>query len=277
MTIRLPVGQDHQRARLLDALDGHRLVAVTGPGGSGKSVLARTAADDHPDSLVVDLARARESDLTDLPRTGLLVLETCEHVLDRCAQLVEDRLAAGTGQRILLTGRESIGAGERTLSPAPLGPDDAARLYHQVSGGLAVDPLVLARLDGLPLAVHIAAEHLLDTRTLAARLDDGTFYDLPAAPHHPERHTTLRASAAWSHALCSSADRMTWALLATLPGAFSLDEAQAVLDRDAREPVARLVEKSVLVVDVLARDARWYRMPQYLRAYVLPQPLAFTL
>ncbi|NUT39528.1 MAG: hypothetical protein HOV86_06020 [Thermoactinospora sp.] len=287
MTIRLPAGPDRQRARLHQTLADHRLVTLTGPGGIGKSALAAAVAATHPGAVVLDLAaaRARNPVPNGLPDADLLVLDTCEHLLAALTPHLAAHLARHPGRRILLTSRHiradaghapirnrtalSLPTG-RVLTVPPLTTTQADALHRRLSGGRTLNPAVLARLDGLPLAVRIAAAHRLDSAALSARLDDGSFYALPAPSRHPERHTTLRASAAWSLALCTDADRRAWALLATLPAPFTLGQAERLLG--GRAPVSRLAERSLLIGDGFS-----HRLPEYLRRFVLEQPTAFTM
>jgi DNA-binding SARP family transcriptional activator len=155
------VGRETDLRRLLSALEGSRLVTLTGPGGAGKTSLAieasRISAPDHPGGVwFVSLSAISESAAVastiaetlgiadqDAPlpqdaiaawlanREALLLLDNCEHVIDTCAGLVERMLhAAGPGARIIATSREALGVpGEVQLPVPPLDEDDAVRLF----------------------------------------------------------------------------------------------------------------------------------------------------
>jgi predicted ATPase len=274
------VGRDRHQSELLCLLARQRLVTITGAGGAGKSALARAVAGRAgPGAVLVDLADLGPGDGPALPvppwsggpAPDLLVLDTCDRVIDACARLAEDLLSALPDLRVLVTGREALGIpGEHVVAAAPLPLADALALFHRRSGGLAADPGVLARLEGLPLAVEIAAEHLLDGPRLAALLDTGVFLDLPAGSGHPARHASLRTAAGWSRAQCQPADVRAWERLAGLAGPFRLEEAEWALAahgaHDPSEAVARLVERSILLVE-RGSGGRWYRMPFHLRAF----------
>ncbi|MFI6291027.1 AAA family ATPase [Nonomuraea sp. NPDC050790] len=276
------VGRDQQRNKILTLLGKERLVTITGAGGVGKSALARAVATAYdPAARVIDLdpSNVHETILSgerlpwdDGGPPRLLVLDTCDHVVDRCVALVERLLRGLPHLRVLVTGREVLGIpGEHVTAAGPLPQPDAATLFHVRSGGLRADPGVLARLEGLPLAIEIAAEHLLDSGKLAETLDDGTFHSLPAGPAHPARHASMRAAAAWSHRQCQPSDALAWERLAAFETPFGLEEAERALAGhragDAAEAVARLVERSIVLVDSAAVDGRWYRMPFHLRAF----------
>ncbi|WP_181019941.1 AAA family ATPase [Nonomuraea typhae] len=265
------IGREHQHHTLLSLLRHRRLVTVTGPGGIGKTALARAVAlACDPDAHLLDLSGPATWPERTPPR--LLLLDTCDHVVDHCAELAQRLLDRFPALRILVTGREVLGIpGEHVTTAAPLDARHAAALFHERSGGLHADPGVLARLDGIPLAIEIAAEHLLDSAKLAELLDNGAFHTLAAGPGHPARHASMRAAAEWSHRLCRPPDVYAWSRLAAFETPFGLEEAERALNgyRPAAvsEAVARLVERSILVVDSAAADAKWYRMPFHLRAF----------
>ncbi|GLY84399.1 BTAD domain-containing putative transcriptional regulator [Actinoallomurus iriomotensis] len=193
------VGRETELARVRDLLNTHRLVTITGFGGTGKTRLALEAADAAATSVrlvelgsVADPARVvpavtaavgdgdlfgSGADRTPLERLGsmlaghdlLLVLDNCEHVVDAAARLAEHLLAAAPGVTILATSREPLAiAGEALVPLAPLGLDGpAVALFadraRAVRPGFTADDAVAGicrELDGIPLAIELAAARL---------------------------------------------------------------------------------------------------------------------
>ena len=214
-------------------------------------------------------------------RQLLLVLDNCEHVADRCAALAADLLPAAPGLRILATSRHALSApGEHILTVPPLpAPDpqrpphlwkpagnDAVQLFMEratlvrpdfeiTAGNYATIARICRQLDGLPLAVELAAARLrvLSPEQVLARLDDrfrllsaGSRVVLP-------RHQTLRAVVDWSYELCSAPEQTLWARVSVFAGGFDMDAAEAVcagdgIDRDeVLDVLAGLVDKSILI------------------------------
>lgn len=236
----------------------------------------------------------------------LLVLDNCEHLLDACARLVKELLSASAGLRVLATSREPLAVGgEHVLPVGPLAvpPGDtpatddlddlddlagrypAMRLFQDraaaVLPGFAltgenVTAVVhlCRRLDGLPLAIELAAAWLrvLAPEQLVERLEDRFRLLRAAGSTAPPRHQTLRAAVEWSFGLCSGPQRALWARLSVFAGDFDLDAAEAVCADD--EPaaadvftvVAGLVDKSILVRGEGEGRAR-YRMLETVRQY----------
>ena len=209
-------------------------------------------------------------------RELLLVLDNCEHVLEGAAGLVTALLAQCRRVRILATGRERLDvSGELAFPVSPLGlPADgsAAAVAASEAGMLfatragAANPAfeltahnsaavaeVCARLDGMPLAIELAAARCsaLGPAELAARLD-GRPGLLLGGPVRPGRHRSLEALVAWSYALLGDAERRLLARLSVLRGGFDLDTAERVAGGGPLEPeaiaglLASLVDKSVV-------------------------------
>jgi len=235
--------------------------------------------------------------LTD--RRMLLLLDNCEQLLDACAALVVRLLQSCPDVRILATSREPLGVrGEAAVSVEPLAvPQGDARLYGEVSGSdavtlfteraMAVNPEfrlrdenqaavadICRRLDGLPLAIELAAARLktLPVEEIARRLDHR--YQLLSTRMRgvPSRHQTLWASLEWSYDLCSAEERRLWARLSVFKGGFELDAAEAVcaaddLPREALlDLVAALVDKSIVLRQGAANVAR-YRLLETIRDF----------
>ncbi|MET8134896.1 NB-ARC domain-containing protein [Streptomyces sp. NPDC005251] len=199
----------------------------------------------------------------------LLVLDSCEHVLADCVAFVGTLLPPLPGLRVLVTSREPLGLpGERVLSldPLPVAGDAVALFADRAAdSGFTLDdadrPAVEAvcrRLDGIPLAIELAAVRLgeltLDQlsgllgRRLPSRLD------LLAAREGegPPRHQTLRTAIGWSHELCAPLERLLWARLSVFAGGFCASAAEEVCAGGplpaGRIPglLDRLVEQSVV-------------------------------
>ena len=200
-------------------------------------------------------------------RRLLLVLDNCEHLLEACALLATALLRAGPGVRVLATSRRPLGlVGEATWSVPPLawpaGPAGealppaalpapaalleygAVRLFVERARDVwpafaltaANAPAVVqvcARLDGLPLALELAARQVvvLPPAALAERLD-ARFRLLTGGPAGPPRQRTLRATLDWSHALLGEAERALFRRLAVFAGGWTLEAAEAVCADD---------------------------------------------
>ncbi|WP_407654729.1 ATP-binding protein [Actinomadura luzonensis] len=242
-------------------------------------------------------------------RQCLIILDNCEQLAAECAELAEALLRAAPGLRILATSRHVLGfPGECAVPvlplPAPGGAEDAAegagegagegfdeadavRLFAErarsVVPGFAVTDAnrevvaaVIARLDGLPLGIELAAARLraLSPRQLLDRLDGGLrVLDSRAAGVAP-RHRTLRNLIEWSHALCSEEERLLWHRASVFAGSLDLQAAESVCcgtvigREDVLDLVIGLVDKSVLIREDHADGVR-YRMLETLRQYGL--------
>ncbi|WP_311318663.1 AAA family ATPase [Streptomyces sp. 2132.2] len=174
-------------------------------------------------------------------RRLLLVLDNCEHVIDAAAQLAEELLAHCPGVRILATSREPLGIPGETVRPlGPLPPDPAHRLFADrataVRPGFAPadDPAavaeICARLDGLPLAIELAAArlNLLTPRQIADRLDDRFRLLTGGARTVLPRQQTLRAVVDWSWDLLDEKERTVLRRLSVFAGGCDLPAAEAV-------------------------------------------------
>ncbi|NNN33908.1 tetratricopeptide repeat protein [Streptomyces sp. S3(2020)] len=234
-------------------------------------------------------------------RELLLVLDNCEHLADACAELLGTLLARTARVRALATSRHPLGvAGQHVLevqplpTPAPgepLPPKPAleypalalfADRAAEVLPGFALTAdnqeavaALCHRLDGLPLAIELAAVRMraLGVRQVLDRLDR-RYRLLADAEDAPARHRTLRATVDWSHDLCTPQEQAVWAHASVFAGSFDLDAVEEVcagagLDRDATvDAVAGLVDKSLLVRDGDTVHAR-YRMLESIRHYGL--------
>jgi predicted ATPase/DNA-binding SARP family transcriptional activator len=173
---------------------------------------------------------------------ALLVLDNCEHLIDACAHLADILLAHSPGLRIVATSREPLGiTGESLLVVPPLEQDPAARLFADrataVSPGFTVDeetlPLVtdiVRRLDGLPLAIELAAARLrtLSLAEISRRLDDRFRLLTGGSRTALPRHRTLRAVVEWSWDLLSPAERLLAERFSVFPAGATPEAVAAV-------------------------------------------------
>jgi predicted ATPase/DNA-binding CsgD family transcriptional regulator len=339
------IGRERDLAELVEILGRARALTLCGPGGIGKTRLAlRLAAmlaSKHADGVwVADLADVEPDDavarepgqlvavvtaalgirheadrlLVDTliealrPRTMLLILDTCEHLVQACAELVQRLLAGCPGLRVIATSREPLGVrGEVIWRVPPLGlpvagepaqsPVDASELARSEAIQLFVERAAAVRpgfgltevnadavaqvcrtLDGVPLAIELAAARVraLSPEQIAARLA-GRFELLALGDRAaPPRQQTLRATVAWSYELLTPAERLLLSRLSVFHG-WNLEMAERVC-ADGRIPsgdvlglLRALIDKSLVSFDgELNGDAR-YRLLDTVRELAAEQ------
>ncbi|HWO03441.1 MAG TPA: BTAD domain-containing putative transcriptional regulator [Methylomirabilota bacterium] len=231
----------------------------------------------------------------------LLMLDNCEHVIEEAARMAEALLRANPHARVMATSREPLRApGEYVYRVLPLevpaeGAEGREALLNAAAVQLfvaraqavelhfaldartaAITGAVCRRLDGIPLAIELAAARTaaLGLEELAARLDDR--FRLLTGGHRTAlpRHQTLRATLDWSNELLPAIERTVLRRLAILVGGFTLEAASAVAtaaDLGAPEvvdSVTNLAAKSLVVVEVVGAVTR-YRLLETTRAYAL--------
>jgi predicted ATPase/class 3 adenylate cyclase len=271
------VGREREVEELVAMLsNGKRLVTLTGPGGTGKTRLALQVAAElvgtqrdgvfwvplvglsDPALLDSEVAQAigAPDDLTGFLRGRqlLLLLDNFEHLLD-AAPAVSAVLGACSGVRALVTSRAPLRvAGEHEYRLEPLPVSEAAELFVEraraVGREVSLDETVEAicrRLDGLPLAVELAAARtkLLAPQRLLERLDSALPILTGGARDAPERQRTLRATIEWSYDLLAADSRALFARLSVFAGTFPLNAAEDVCDADL-DALAALVDYSLL-------------------------------
>ncbi|MFI0350858.1 ATP-binding protein [Actinomadura sp. 9N407] len=306
------IGRAGERDAVVAALRDGRLVTLLGPGGVGKTRLAmvvgeavtslfpfggafvdlapvgagfvaQTAAEalgvsERPqqpleDTIAERLARGR----------SLLILDNCEHLLDAAADFAERIQSACPQATILATSRERLGLpGEQVVPVGPLPlASDAERLFTDralaADPGHAADPAVVAdlcaRLDGLPLAIELAAARSASLGASGLLTALGDYLRLLAGGRGPAvRHRSLRGVIGWSHDLLDEEERTLWRRLAAFNGAFDLAAVSAVCavsPAAGADVLGRLVDKS-LVIHRRGPVSRW-RLLATIRAYAAEQ------
>nr|WP_206324639.1 MULTISPECIES: BTAD domain-containing putative transcriptional regulator [unclassified Streptomyces] len=197
-------------------------------------------------------------------RRMLLLLDNCEHLVDAAARLAETVLAGCPGVRVLATSREPLGVpGERLRPLGPLPEETALRLLAErgaaarpgfdVAGDPEAAAEIVRRLDGLPLAIELAAARLrlLSPRQIADRLDDRFRLLTSGARTVLPRQQTLRAVVDWSWELLEGPERAVLRRLAVFTGGCDLEAAEAVCAgaerTDVLDVLGALVDKSLVV------------------------------
>jgi len=266
------VGRERELVELQALLRDLRIVTLTGPGGSGKTRLALQAAaelvEDFPDGVFwTSLAAVTDPELVlptveqtlgakvPLPehvdeKRMLLLLDNLEQVID-CAPSLSGLVSACPNLHLLVTSREVLRIeGERDYAVEPLSQEDAVTLFQERAA--LTEPLeavrdICRRLDGLPLAIELAAARtrLLPPDELRGRLERALPVLTRGRRDAPERQQTLRATIEWSYDLLEDAERGLFARLAVFVGGFTLEAAEAVADAGL-DSLQSLVDKSLV-------------------------------
>jgi predicted ATPase/class 3 adenylate cyclase len=296
-------------------LGGHRMVTLAGVGGVGKTRLAleaarRVAAGFADGVWFVDLGPRRDADgvieatasaLGVIPEPGealkaavlghlselrtLLVMDNCEHVIDGVAALCTDILRDAAGVTVLATSREPVAITGELVWPIPSLRQPTELFFERaVEADASFAPSedehdviagICGRLDGIPLAIELAAAR---TRTMTVveirdRLDDRFRLLRGSGRGGVERHQTLQATVQWSHDLLDDSDRQLFEHLSVFPATFDATAVEAIcapilgLDEwDVRDALDRLVERNLIVA---ARDGQVtrYRLLETFRQF----------
>jgi predicted ATPase/DNA-binding winged helix-turn-helix (wHTH) protein len=323
------IGRDQAVVSLLSEMHTRRFVTIVGPGGIGKTRIALAVASRFGASLqrqvqYIDFSRVSDplllpsslasvlgaSSPSEDPFQGvieclrdkqiLIVLDSCEHVIDAAAILVEVVLKAGPGIQVLATSREPLRAeGEYVKRLAPLRmPSTPANLtsdqalafpaielfaerasmsfedFELTDADVTAAVSICMKLDGLPLAIELAAGRIgpFGIRELAKRLDDRLTLLVHGRRTALPRHKTLRATLDWSYGILPEHEQSILRRLAVFCGEFTMNSAQAVAvsggigSADVLDGVTSLIAKSL--VSVALRDAiTTYRLLETTRAY----------
>ena len=286
------IGRDAEVVDVAADVRSYRVVTLTGVGGVGKTRLALEVAsvlsDEFPDGVwVFELASVADPaavpsavasvlGITQQPgktvsesvaaaldgRIRLLVIDNCEHVVDAAAELVEAIVSQSSTVRILATSREGLGVADERLRRVPtLDVVAATELFGERAQHLSADESraveeVCRRLDGIPLAIELAASRMesMTATEVRDRLDH-RFKLLVATRRGTERHHTLRHAVAWSYDLLDDAEKALLVRCAVFAGGFDLQSTCAVAGyKDSDEYAVldlldALVRKSLVVVD----------------------------
>jgi predicted ATPase/class 3 adenylate cyclase len=266
------VGRERELAEVLALLASHRIVTLTGPGGSGKTRLALQAAAESVERYrdgvwFVSLAAVRDPQLIEptiarvvggpddlheflAGKCTLVVLDNLEQLLPDAAEII-----AGLDASILATSRSRLNVAIEQEFPVPTLPvDDAAALFTQRARQLephfepdAAVRRIAERLDGLPLAVELAAARVkvLTPAQILERL--GRSLDLLTSGVHdaPKRQRTLRGTVEWSYQLLTAGEQRLFAHLAVFTGSFEIESAEAVCAAEL-DVLQSLVDKNLL-------------------------------
>jgi predicted ATPase/DNA-binding winged helix-turn-helix (wHTH) protein/class 3 adenylate cyclase len=311
------LGRDDDVARVASAVARSRLVTLAGAGGVGKTRLAIEHARQSPrESWFVDLSRvsdpdevaaafldtlcvSRRTEISDAdrlvealePRSVLLVVDNCEHVLEATGAVVA-RLVQETDEVVVLaTSRRALGVtGEQVLVVAPLGlPSESASVEEQRAAdavrmlwdraeraGALVDDLpgivaLCRRLDGIPLALELAAARLraFSAAQILEQLDAGWSMAVARRDQAPAHHVSLDDAIDWSFRLLEPGERDLLLVLSTFRGPFDLAGTAAVAGGEPMpiaDRLAQLVDQS-LVQSATGPAGRRFRLLETVRAF----------
>ena len=295
------VGREDELARLAALLGTVRLVTVAGPAGVGKTRLAlraaAEAADRYRDGVwLVDLGGiddpgqvagvvaaaigvmpgdepGRTPVLDHLRRRELLlILDTCEHLVDACGEFADTVLRGAPGVTLIVTSRQPLDVpGEHAfpLPPLPAGPRRGRAVRPARGGGRPRVQRHAAEPGGRRAAVPAAGRHPARDRVrrrpaaraaaaeLASQLESGIRMLTVSRRGTSPRHQTLRAAIDWSYQLCSPAERTLWERLSVFAGTFDVSGAEYVC-ADGQLAASKIVPALVGLVDksVVLRDRR---------------------
>ena len=323
------VGRKQELAAIYRQLASARLLTLTGSPGTGKTRLALEAAkldtvrrvggahlieleglgegrlvwETFAATLGVSEARTSESRDAVIHRLrssdALLVIDNCEHLLEACAEVIDQILHRCEAVTVLATSREALridGESVWPVQPLTVPTIDASltEVMRSEAAQLFADraklasrafeltkenaPLVAAicrKLDGLPLALELAAGRIgtLDLLTIAEQLDDRFRFLTGGFRTAPMRHRTLRAAIDWSYDVLPPAERQLQVRVSVFAGSFDAEaaiavcEGGAVVKHQVADLLVRLAEKSLVAPDRSSSVRSRYRLLDSLRAY----------
>src|SRR3954447_11527489 len=267
------VGRTGELLAIASLLEDSRVVTLTGAGGSGKTRLALEAAAESVERFTggvfwVPLAAINDPALVEPTiaqaigapgglaahideKRMLLLVDNLEQVLPDAAEPLATLVASCPNLRLLVTSRSPLRIqDEREYEVLPLPEVDAVELFRErafLAEPEAAVHEICRRLDGLPLAIELAAARtrLLPPDQLLARLERALPVLTGGRRDAPERQRTLRATIAWSYDLLSAEERRLFDRLGVFAGGFTLEAAEAVCDA-AIDTIGSLLEQSLL-------------------------------
>ena len=324
------VGRDGPLQKMIAQVKAERFVTIVGPGGMGKTMLAAATgrallADFEGEVVFFDLAPVQHAHLVPVVvastmglvqshdpiagliaylrnRRTLLILDSCEHVIEQVALLAERLFQSGPQTYILATSREALRIhGEHILTLPPLKcPPSASELTAQQVLSFPAAQLLVERvvasgcpltlggiqgtlvaeicraLDGIPLAIELAAGNIgvFGLEETAARLNSRIELLWQGRRTAPSRHQTLGATLDWSYHLLSDSEQTVLRRLSAFAGNFSLEAARPVAsgaeanEHEVVTSLAGLVAKSLVAVDANGPGTT-YRLLDTTRIYAL--------
>jgi predicted ATPase/class 3 adenylate cyclase len=317
------IGREKEIDEIIRLIAANRIVTLTGSGGAGKTRLSLHVGAEglqhFPDGVwFIELAPVTDPALVSQtllaifnlrenvhrgplevlldylrPRTALLLLDNCEHLIEACAQISEALLQACPKLRILASSREALGiAGEvpyRVPSLAAPNPEqlpsleklselDSIRLFIERATTAKPDfkltkdnasfvAQICFRLDGIPLAIELAAARvkMLSPEQIALRLDDRFRLLTGGLRTALPRQQTLRALIDWSYSLLSEPEKTLFRRLAVFVGGWTLEAAESVCGEessgvDVLDLLTRLVDKSLVFSEESRGEIRYHRL-----------------
>jgi predicted ATPase len=318
------IGREHELQQARERLQASRLLTLIGPGGTGKTRLSLQVAAEtlhlFPDGVwVAELASITDPSLVERTVASifglreqmgmalhellldylrdkelLLVVDNCEHLVESCAQLIEQLLHACARLKIIASSREALGIAGETVyrvpsltlpegsdhDPASLAASESVQLF--VERASAANPnfslnesnasaiaQICRRLDGIPLALELAAARLtvFSAEQVAARLDDRFRLLTGGSRTALPRQQTLRALIDWSYDLLSEQERSLFRRFSVFAGGCTYEAIEMVCHQlDVLDLLSQLVNKSLVAVEDGGREPR-YRLLETVRQY----------
>jgi predicted ATPase/DNA-binding XRE family transcriptional regulator len=317
------IGREKEQREVTNLFKKNRLVTLAGAGGIGKTRLAvqmgHQLLHDYPhgvwfvpleslsDPLRVPQAVASVFGIREgidrqvvetlmhvlRPKTSLLILDNCEHLLDACAQLISTLLTHCPYLRILTTSREilkmegeatyylpSLSTPEGSASPEKLSEYESIQLFVE-RAALAVSSFQLTqenaqaiadicrRVDGIPLAIEliVARVNILKIEEISKQLQISFAILANINRTTLSRHQTLQASIDWSWSLLTDTEQVFLRQLSVFAGGWTLEAAQSVCDGNALNLINSLVQKSLIIVEWGPEHETRYHFHETLHQY----------